>query len=210
MSDIPAPLSGASTSTPRRSFWPWILIPLVLLALGGATFWLADGPNRYHASQEMRTGRLALLASDLPRALGHFRAAAILRPTDEAVILQYDQTQSRWVGLVEQQLQKLAPADAYLAWQKLPASEGELVEPHASRYREIKTRVEAGARALAEQHVADAREAWAGHDFARAYELLHSAEPLAALVPELSRQLKEAQAAEVAHVMAAAHESMES
>jgi len=209
MSDTPAPLSGASTSTPRRSFLPWILGLLVVAALGGATFWLVDGPNRYHAAQEMRAGRMALLASDLPGALGHFRAAAILRPTDEAVILQYDQTQSRWVALVEQQLQKLEPAGAYLAWQKLPPTEGELVEPHASRYHEIKARIEEHARTVAQGYIADARTHWEQAEFAPAYELLHQAEPLAALVPELPAQLRKAQAAEVAHAMAAAREAMD-
>jgi hypothetical protein len=205
MSDPVASRRKASTSARLTS---WLLILLGVAALGGVAFWLGDVPNRYHASEAMRSGRVALLASDLPKALGFFRAAALLRPTDEAIIQQYDQTQTRWIDLVAQQLAKLPPEEAYFALLKLPAADAQLVEPHATRYRELAAKVTASARTLAEERLAEARQQAEQGSFPLAYELFHALEPLAALVPQLPAELKQAQDAQVVAVMEAAQAAL--
>jgi hypothetical protein len=194
----------------RRSPWPRVLAGLLALAvLGGVAYWLGDVPNRYRAAQEMRAGRVALLASDLPKALGFFRAAALLRPTDEAIIQQYDQTQTRWVEMVEQKLAKLDGTAAYLALQEIPATEPLLVEPHLGRFRARVAGIEAAARTVADGLLAQVREQTEAGEFDQAYATLKTVEPLRRVAPDLVAARQTIEQAQVAAALANAQAALE-
>jgi hypothetical protein len=199
MPDTPPAIAPQPSS--GRLLWPSILF--VAAAVLAAAWFLGDIPHRYQASQAMREGRVALLASDLPKALGHFRTAALLRPTDEAIIQQYDQTQTRWVEMMEKKLGALDATGAYGALHALPATDVLLVEPHLGRWRERVTAVEAAAKGAADELLARAQEQTAAGEFVEAYATLKSAEPLRGVAPELAARLKEVQDAQVAHAVAA-------
>lgn len=213
MPDSPAPVTEASPSPASQrsgSFWPKLLAAIVALGVAAAAVWfLGDVPNRLHASQAMREGRVALLASDLPKALGYFRTAALLRPADEAIVRQYDETQKRWVEMVTQQLSKLPPAEAYFARVKLPPAETNLVEPHLGTYRNFIEGIDGAARSLAERFVADAQQQWEGGDFDTAESSLKQAEPFRALLPDLPEKAKALRAARLESGLRMAHEALE-
>jgi hypothetical protein len=198
MPDTPSAIPTKSNS--RRLLWPWFLLAAAVLA---ASWFLGDLPHRYQASQAMREGRMALLASDLPKALGHLRTAALLRPTDEAIIQQYDQTQTRWVEMMEKKLAGLEAVEAYTALHALPATEALLVEPHLGRWRERAAAVDAAAKEAAGDLLARAQEQAEAGDFDEAYATLKTAEPLRGVAPELASRLKAVEDAQVAHVVAA-------
>lgn len=198
MPDTPTAIPTKSTS--RGLLWLSILLAAAAMA---AAWFFGDIPQRYQASQAMREGRMALLASDLPRALGHLRTAALLRPTDEAIIQQYDQTQARWVEMMANKLAGLGAVEAYTALHALPATDALLVEPHLGRWRERAAAVDAAAKDVAGELLARARDQSAAAEFDEAYATLKSAEPLRAVAPELAARRKEVQDAQVAHVIAA-------
>jgi hypothetical protein len=209
MSD-PVASSREANPAARRSPWPLVLLGLLAFAvLGGAAYWLGDVPNRYHAAQEMRSGRVALLASDLPKALGYFRAAALLRPTDEAIIQQYDQTQTRWVEMVEQKLTKLDATAAYLALGGLPATEPLLVEPHLGKFRARIAGIEQEARAIADGLLARAQEQTAAGAFDEADATLQSLEPLRGVAPGLAAGRQAVDQARVAAALATAQAALQ-
>jgi hypothetical protein len=181
----------------------------VLTAAGAAIWFLGDVPNRLRASRAMREGRVALLSSDLPTALRFFREAALARPTAEPVVQQYDQTQTRWVEMVQEKFAKLTPEEAYLALQKLPPTEPLLVEPHLGRFRAQTAAITAAARTVAEQKLAEAREQVAGQQFDEADATLKSAEPLKELVPEFAAVEQQTRDAQLAAALAEANDSLE-
>ena len=186
-----------------------LVFGIVALAVAGAAIWfLGDVPNRYRASQAMREGRVALLASDLSKALRFFRVAALARPTDEAIVQQYDQTQTRWVEMVSGQLADENAAKAYLTLQRLLPTEPMLVEPHLGHFRAKAAAVTAAARAYAEQQLANANEDVGKQHFEEACATLKAIEPLQALVPALPARLQAAREAQLAAALAAAEEAM--
>lgn len=203
---MPESLPAVPVQTaPRRFPWPWIVAAVAVFA---AAWFGGDIPHRYRAGQAMREGRVALLASDLPKALGHFRTAALLRPTDEAVVQQYDQTQTRWVEMVEQKLAKLDATAAYVALRQLPATESLLVEPHLGRFRERVAGVEQAAREVADGLLTQAHEQAEAGAFDEAEAALKAADPLAGVAPDLAARRQEVQAARVSHAMARAEAAL--
>lgn len=189
----------------RQFPWPWIVAAIAVLT---AAWFGGDIPHRYRAGQAMREGRVALLASDLPKALDYFRTAALLRPTDEAVVQQYDQTQTRWVEMVEQKLAKLDATAAYVALRQLPATEALLVEPHRGRFRERVAAVEKAAREAADGLLSEAHEQAQAGAFDEAEAALKSAEPLAGVAPDLAARREEVHAARVSHAIAQAEAAL--
>jgi hypothetical protein len=146
-------------SANRGGALAWTLVGIGALTLAAAIIWfLGDGLNRYRASQAMRVGRVALLASDLPTALRHLREAAIYRPTDDAIIQQYDQSQSRWVDMVAQKAATMDPVDASGELKAWAATETFLVEPHLGRLREHTGRIRASLRTKLETSLTTAQE----------------------------------------------------
>lgn len=180
-----SPVSAHDKNKPsrRRSTWPWVLLGGMVLAAG--VFWPGDGLDRYQAAQAMRAGRIALLASDLSQAISHFRTAALHRPNDEEVMRQYHQTQGDWYQLVRGRLYLLDPVEAYQELGKLSVTGPWLIEPHASKYRDLEATVLAAAREFGVVRIAEARRVWAKGEYATAQDLLLSVEPVRALVPEL-------------------------
>jgi len=178
-----------------------LVLTLGLVAAAAVAWFIGDVPNRYRAGSELRAGRVALLASDLPTALQHFRTAAGLRPSDEAIVQQYDQTQQRWVQMVEQQLTRPDPTAAFKILRALPPTEGLLVEPHRGQYQTRALAVEAAARELATAQAAAAREAASTEDFDGALAILQRIEPLRTLLPDYDVRVREVKEARLAHLL---------
>lgn len=182
-----------------------LLIIVAVTALAAAAWFVGDVPNRFNASRELRAGRVALLASDLPASLGHFRTAASLRPNDEAIVQQYDQTQQRWVQMVEQKLTGPDPTAAFQILRALPPTEGLLVEPHRGQYHTRALAVEAAAREVATAQAAAAHEAAGAEDFDAALATLKRIEPLRTLLPDYDTRVREVQDARLAHWVEETH-----
>lgn len=182
---------------------------LLVVTVGVAAWFWGDIPHRYQAAQEVRAGRVALLGSDLPTALAHFRAAALLRPDDGDIVQQYDQTQGRWVQMVEGKLAKLEGIAAYRALHELPPTEDLLVEPHRSRLHERVAAIEEDARKAVAQQLAEATAATEAAEFDRAYAILNPLAPVSALIPDLTARIQAVQEAQIAHVVAQAEQDMD-
>ncbi len=207
MSANPTPVTPTDNA-PARSSARWIWIVLAILLAGAAGAWLGDIPNRYRAAEAMKAGRVALLKSDYPAALQAFREAALLRPTDEAIVARYEQTQATWLELAERKVAKLDARAAYLAWHELPAAEAVFMEPMLGKYRARGAEIDAAAREAVQVSVNEAEGARDAGDFDHAYELLESAKPFAALVPDLAARRQGVEAAQLAHALAAAQDAL--
>lgn len=193
------------TPSDRGSVRFALVLTLGLVAAGAVAWFVGDVPNRYRAGSELRAGRVALLASDLPTALQHFRTAAGLRPSDEAIVQQYDQTQQRWVQMVDQKLTNPDPTAAFKILRSLPPTEGLLVEPHRGQYHTRALAVEAAAREVATTQAAAARDAAGAEDFDGALATLQRIEPLRTLLPDYDARVQEVKEARLAYLLEKIH-----
>lgn len=206
MSDNPTPVT--TTNAPARASARWVWIALAVLLAGVAGVWLGDVPNRYRAGEAMKAGRVALLKSDYTAALQAFRAAALLRPTDEGIIARYEQTQSTWLELAERKVDKLDAKAAYLAWHELPSAETVFMEPMLGKYQARTAEIDAAAREAVKTELATLHEQAEGGDFDSAYTMLKALEPFRALVPELAERRQEIETLQVTNALAAAQAAL--
>lgn len=187
-----------------------VIATLVVLAVAAAAVWfLGDIPNRYRASEAMKAGRLALLDSHQAQALEAFRTAARFRPTDEAILRQYDQAQRDWVDSLERKTSGLDSTRAYLALHETTAPDAQLVEPHLGHFRTLARKVDDAALATATELLAKARQHTEADEFDAADGDLKALEPLRDLAPEWAAQREATRVARVNAAIAAASSAMD-